>query len=111
MAGESKLQSKMLKLLERRGAYAIKVISANKNGVHDIIGCHHGYFFSVEVKFGSNKPSPLQLAHQGLIRKSGGLSIIAWDIETVSDLLDHIELKTNPSSSINSSVSDLGSSC
>lgn len=91
MAGEAKLQTKILKRIEKRGAYAIKVISANKNGVHDIIGCHLGMFFSVEVKFGNNKPSPLQLAHQGLILKAGGLSVIAWDVETVERLLDAIE--------------------
>ena len=96
MAGEAKLQTKILKRIEKRGGYAIKVISANKNGVHDIIGCYLGLFFSVEVKFGSNKPSPLQLAHQGLIIKSGGLSIIAWDLVAVECLLDLIELKTKP---------------
>lgn len=98
MAGEAKLQTKILKRIEKRGGYAIKVISANKNGVHDIVGCYLGLFFTVEVKFGSNKPSALQLAHQDLVRESGGLSIIAWDIEKVESLLNLIEsLKRDPS--------------
>ena len=96
MAGESKLQTKILKRIEKRGAYAIKVISANKNGVHDIIGCHLGYFFSIEVKFGRNRPSPLQLAHLHLIRDAGGMSVIAWDVETVDEMLDSIEAKSSP---------------
>ena len=91
MAGESRLQTKILKRLEKRGAYAIKVISANKNGVHDIIGCYLGLFFSIEVKFGNNKPSPLQLAHLQLVENAGGASIIAWDVDVVEELLDYLE--------------------
>lgn len=42
---EQGIQKKILTYLDSIGAYSFKVLSANKNGVHDIVGCYKGKFF------------------------------------------------------------------
>lgn len=81
---EAKLQTKIIKWLESKNCYVIKIIAANKSGIHDIVGClPNGRFFSVEVKYGSNTPSKLQEYNCQLIKKNKGLTMVAWDLESV----------------------------
>jgi len=86
---ESKLQSKILKWLKAEGYYAFKVVVANRAGIPDIIGCTPwGQFFAIEVKFGANKTSRLQDWNISEIRKTGGIAIVAYDLDTVKKELD-----------------------
>lgn len=84
MKNEQDLQAKILAWLEAKGFYARKVIKANRSGVPDIFGCTpKGKMFAIEVKWGSNTPSELQLYNITEVQKCGGIAFVTWDLETV----------------------------
>lgn len=81
---EQKLQSKILKWLDKQGFYTIKVIVCNKKGVTDIIACSpQGRFVGIEVKWGNNKPSKLQEYHVSEIKKRKGFAMVCWSLESL----------------------------
>ena len=86
---ESVIQKDIVDYLESLGCYVTKVIKANKNGVPDILFCHDGHFYAVEVKRRGNKgrATPLQRLHIRLIQNSGGRAIVADCVEDVQKLL------------------------
>ena len=87
---ESAVQSKILKYLKSRGIYVFKVISANKSGVPDIIGClPDGRFLGIEVKTPKtkNNTSALQRHNLAAIEENGGLAMVAWDVTMVDEFL------------------------
>ena len=89
MATEQTLQKNIVKYLEDQGCYVVKVISASKAGVHDIIGCYNGVFFSIEVKTPQtrNNVSKLQKYNVDLVHRAGGQSLVAWDVDMVKDFV------------------------
>lgn len=85
---EQKLQKKILDWLTANGYWVVKVSVANKNGVPDILACSPlGVFVAIEVKFGSNKPSPLQVYNIDEIKKRNGIALVAWSLEQVTEAL------------------------
>ena len=67
----------------------MKTIVSNKKGVPDILACAPGgRFVAIEVKYGANKASKLQEYNLARIKKNGGVSILAWDLETVKRALE-----------------------
>lgn len=84
---EQQLQAQIIKYIIARGGYTVKVITATKAGVPDIIACLKGKFYGIEVKVGHNKASPLQLANLRQIAKAGGTDIIAYSLE---DVINHL---------------------
>lgn len=84
MAGESKLQTKILEWLKQNGFWCIKVIVSSHAGTMDIIACSpKGRFVGVEVKYGANKPSALQSYHIKEVVARNGIAFVAWDLQTV----------------------------
>ena len=82
---ESVIQAEIIKYLKTIGAYVVKVIRANENGVPDILFCLNGTFNAVEVKATGkkNQVSELQKIHLEMIHASGGKAIVAddvWDV-------------------------------
>lgn len=71
-------------------AYVVKIISANKSGVPDIVCCIDGKFFGIEVKRPEAKStvSPLQAYNLEKIEKSLGYSMVAWDVKMVRDFVE-----------------------
>lgn len=54
----------------------------------DILGIHPKYgFVAIEVKVGRNKPTDLQIDFLRTVAKNGGLAIVAYKLEDVSDNL------------------------
>lgn len=104
MGGESKLQTKIINYIEKKGGYAVDIITAGKSGVHDILACYKGHFLSIEVKYGKNYPDALQLEHQTLVRAAGGTSIITYKMEHVVQLLQFLDSK--PRNGVNSQVTN-----
>ena len=84
---EQKLQATIIKYLTAKGAYVVKVISASKAGVPDIIFCIKGRFFAIEVKIGKNKPSALQEANIESIRNAEGTAVVVRSLDEVVELL------------------------
>ena len=89
MAGEQKLQTKIMKWLKDNGYYAVKIVVASKNGVPDIIGCTpSGGFFAIEVKFGANKASKLQEWNVKEINKRLGIAFVAYSLDDVKRVFE-----------------------
>jgi len=80
---EQRLQSQIIKYIIARGGYTVKVITATKAGVPDIVCCVEGCFYGIEVKVGYNKPSALQKANLLAIDMAGGKGILAYSLEDV----------------------------
>ena len=87
---ESKIQKKIFNYLESEGCYVVKVVSATKAGIPDIIGCIDGHFFAIEVKTPSTSDNVSQLQEYNLdkIIECGGSSIIAWEVNQVEDFIE-----------------------
>jgi len=89
---EQAIQRKIISSLKLRGAYIVKVISASKAGVPDILACYRGVFIGIEVKTPKTlgNVSKLQKYNLNEITKAGGLSFVASDIETVNKQFDNL---------------------
>jgi Holliday junction resolvase len=57
---EAKLQTKIIKDLEKRGYFTVKTIKLSKNGLPDIFAFKDGKTTMIEVKAPNKKPSELQ---------------------------------------------------
>ena len=92
MATEQQIQKKIITYLESQGCYVVKVISASKTGVPDIIGCYHGEFFAIEVKTPGTKGNVSKLQEYNLekIKECGGQSLVAWELEQVKEFIDRL---------------------
>lgn len=56
-------------------------------GTSDITGCTpDGKFIAIECKIGRNKPTALQEAYLEEIKKRGGIAIIAYSLDDVTDV-------------------------
>ena len=81
---EAKSNKKILNWLESRGALAIKTVTTNRAGTHDIIACYKGRFISIEGKaIKGGVASELQVAKADAIVKAGGLAILAHGLPDV----------------------------
>lgn len=70
---ESAFQKKVLNWLRSiPQCYVVKVIRANRSGVHDILCCHQGKFKSLEIKREDGRMSSLQKIHAHEVREAGG---------------------------------------
>lgn len=88
---ESVIQKKILDTIRVKGGYAIKVISANRNGVPDILACYKGRFFGIEVKGPRGKASAIQLTNLTEIVAAGGKAFIAQSVSEVLTKLEEID--------------------
>ena len=90
---EQQIQAKIIKFLETEyDAYTVKVITATKSGVPDIICCVEGMFVGIEVKRPStkNNVSKLQMYNLAKIEKAGGLGFVAYNTEIVKEYIDNL---------------------
>ena len=85
MAGpESKVQSRVIAILEARGFEVIKTIATNKRGVSDVIACApNGTFWALEIKGSPKLPTPLQRLFLHRIKERGGVSAVIWDASQI----------------------------
>ena len=88
MTSEQDRNKRTQDIVESFGGYIVKVISANKSGVHDMLACipdskNTGRFCSLEGKLDYNEMSKLQIAHKNKVILAGGLARV---IKTDEDL-------------------------
>jgi Holliday junction resolvase len=90
---EQQIQSKIVKYLEKQGAYVVKVVAATKKGVPDLLVCYKGVFVGVEVKVPEKKKNTTKLQDLNLqkIQAASGFSCVAWSNEQIEDVLDLID--------------------
>lgn len=83
---ESELQPKVLKLLEKLGYYAVKIITCSRTGWMDIVACSPtGQFVGIELKVGRNKPDDLQCLHIREVKARGGIAFVAWSLADIEE--------------------------
>lgn len=92
---EQDYQRNIVKFLEKEGAYVVKVITASKKGVPDVIACYRGRFIAIEVKTPDtmNDASPLQLYNLGTIKEAEGYSIVACEIAPINLIINTIDME------------------
>lgn len=75
---EAHVKREVAKRLDQIGAfYFMPSASAfGKAGVSDFIGLYKGRFFAIETKFGSNKPTPLQVRFIEQVIEHGGYAMV-----------------------------------
>jgi len=66
---EAQYQSKIIKALEAKGYYVLRLISTNKNGIPDLLALKHCEVWFIEVKGANGKISKLQEYREKEIRK------------------------------------------
>ena len=90
---EQQVQKKIINHLEGLGAYVVKVISASRAGVPDLLVCYKGLFIGIEVKIPDKKSntSKLQDINIDRIQYADGIAGVAWDIQSLEELLQLAE--------------------
>jgi Holliday junction resolvase len=90
---EQGYQKKITTYLEAKGAYVIKVITANRKGIPDIIACYRGYFVAIEVKVPEkrNNTTKLQEFNIKKIREADGYATVACLVEDVIPIIEEID--------------------
>jgi Holliday junction resolvase len=88
---EQDIQRKMIKALENEyDAYVVKVISANKAGVPDILACINGKFIGIEVKRPETKHnvSKLQAHNLSMIEQAEGIATVCWSVDDLREFIE-----------------------
>ena len=67
--GEIQYQSKVIKALEAKGYYVLRLVSTNKNGIPDLVALKKGEIWFIEVKGTNGKISKLQYFREKEIKK------------------------------------------
>jgi len=84
---EAVLQKRIIDYIKTQGGYTVKVITATRSGVPDIIACYKGKFIGIEVKTPKGKVSSLQQQNLDSIKATGGLTVVARTLEDVASLM------------------------
>ena len=87
---EQAIQRSIIKYLKTI-SYVVKIISATKAGVLDVIVCYKGRFIAFEVKTPDkkNNVSDLQQHNINEIVKNGGLAYVVWELKQVKEIIRH----------------------
>lgn len=90
---EGTLVAKIKKYLINNGAYCENIWGGGFQaaGIPDIIACYKGVFLGIEVKLDYNKPSEIQKAKLKLINNAGGIGIVAYSIDDVTEVLREVD--------------------
>lgn len=94
---EAKVKKKVTEQLKKLGAYYFYAFTGGygKSGVPDIIGCYRGFFFAIECKAGTNKPTPLQAKNIRDIGEAGGLVIVVNE-ENEAEITEWLKRNSSP---------------
>ena len=90
MAGESRLQTQVIKHLKTKQIWHVKTKECNRSGIPDIIICKDGNFAAIELKspLNHNDASDLQKYELRKIRASGGRTLVS---RSLSECITFIE--------------------
>ena len=90
MATEKRIENEIKKYLRSINAYVIKHHgnAFSQVGVPDLLVCHRGKFYGIEVKAPDGEPTELQLYNIKQIIKAGGEAFVADNLQTVKDVFE-----------------------
>ena len=87
---ESKIQAKIIAYINTIG-YCVKVQSASKSGVPDLLCCVDGRFIALEIKrCCGGITSPLQEYNVQLIKNAGGIAHVVSSLEEVKLIIGEV---------------------
>ena len=93
---EGKLKARVTTLLRKRGIwyYCPQMTGRGRNGIPDVLICHHGSFIAMELKVKGNNLTVLQMREFDAIEKSGGTPLIIREdtVDKVGGLLDAVDI-------------------
>lgn len=89
---EQQIQNKIIKYLKTI-AYVVKIISASKSGIPDLLVLYKGKFIALEVKTPDkkNNVSDLQEHNINEIIRNGGLAYVVWELNQVKEIIEGLE--------------------
>jgi len=90
MTPEGKVKDVVKKYLKEKGIYYIMPATGGygSSGAPDIVVCHKGKFYGLEIKSGANKPTALQMDNLNRIEENGGYAIVINE----SNVNDYMEV-------------------
>lgn len=95
---EGKVKSAVVAILKTEGVYYFfpATHGFGRSGVPDIVACVNGWFFAIECKAGTNKPTALQVREIEGIRRCNGVAVVVneTNVEMVPELVR--KLKARP---------------
>jgi len=59
-----------------------------RSGLPDIIGCHNGRCYGIELKVGTNKPTELQERTLDQMSQSGAIVGVCYTLDEVQELIE-----------------------
>jgi len=80
MTSESAIQRRIILALREAGAYVVKVQVADA-GTPDLLVCHGGRFFAMEVKKPGQYPTAIQRHRLAQVRAAGGVATVVRSVE------------------------------
>ena len=91
--GESLLKRQMKDLLNERGAFwsSIQGGPGSKPGDPDMVACYRGRYVAIEAKTPGGRQRYEQKDRQREIEAAGGIYILAYDLDTIANILDTID--------------------
>ena len=85
---EQQIQNKIIKYLKTK-AYVVKIVSASKSGIPDLLICYKGRFIALEVKTPDTKDDTSDLQEYNIRKniKNGGLAFVVWELNQVKEII------------------------
>ena len=92
MAGEARLQSKVIKFLKLNKIWFVKTKESNRSGIPDIILCKDGKFAAIELKNPETRsqPTALQEYELNMIENSGGNTLASYDYSEIVKFIQNL---------------------
>ena len=89
---EQTIQKSIIKHLKTK-AYVVKIVSASKSGIPDLLVLYKGKFIAFEVKTPNkkNNVSDLQQHNINEIVKNGGLAFVVWELNQVKEIIEGLK--------------------
>ena len=89
---EQVIQKSIIKYLKTK-AYVVKIVSASKSGIPDLLVCYKGRFIAFEVKTPDTKDDTSDLQEYNIreIVKNGGLAFVVWELKQVKEIIKGLE--------------------
>lgn len=104
---EGAVKDQVVAFLKAEGVYYFfpATHGFGRSGVPDIVACANGWFFAIECKAGTNKPTALQVREIERIRGSNGVAVVVneGNVEMVPDLIKKLKARPrdcNPSTAL-----------
>lgn len=84
-----KLQTDCIKIIEEEyHGYVVKVISASRSGVGDLLCCIQGYFYLFEIKGEGDTERSLQRANINATIRAGGRACFIRSVHELRQFID-----------------------